>query len=61
MELEVLREQGRQLGLNRFILQGSKKSLIQAIQNARGEPACFLNDARFSCQHHGCEWRTECL
>lgn len=61
MELEAIREQGRQLGLSRFVLQGSKKLIIQAIQNARGEPACFLNDARFSCKREGCEWRNECL
>lgn len=61
MELEAIKEQGRLLGLNRFILQGSKKSLIQAIQHARGENVCFLDDARFSCKRYDCEWRNECL
>lgn len=61
MELEAIKEQGRLLGLNPFILQGSKKSLIQAIQQARGEQACFLDDARFSCARHECEWRSECM
>ncbi|MDX9741057.1 MAG: hypothetical protein RBT81_07755 [Gammaproteobacteria bacterium] len=61
VDLEEIREQGRQLGLNRFVLLGSKKSVIQAIQHARGEAACFLDDERFSCQRYECKWRSECL
>lgn len=61
MELETIRERGRLLGLNRFILQGSKKALIQAIQHAEGQASCFLGDERFSCAREDCEWRSECL
>jgi hypothetical protein len=61
VDLEEIREQGRQLGINRFVLQGSKKTVIQAIQHARGEPACFLDDRRFSCERLDCAWRSECL
>lgn len=61
MDLEELREQGRQLGLSRFVLQGAKKTIIQAIQQAQGESACFLSDQRLSCEIHDCAWRSECM
>lgn len=61
MELEAIKERGRELGLNRFVLQGSKKVLIQAIQHAQGQSPCFLGDDRFSCPRRDCEWRSECL
>jgi len=61
MELETIRERGRLLGLNRFIVEGPKKGLIQAIQHAEGKASCFRGDERFSCATRDCEWRRECL
>jgi hypothetical protein len=61
IEWEAIRERGRALGLNPFVLQGSKRLLVQAIQRAEGHVACFLADERFSCRESGCEWRDECL
>ena len=61
MELETIRERGRALGVNEFVLRGSKKGVIQAIQHAQGQSSCFLSDERFSCARRDCEWRGECL
>jgi hypothetical protein len=58
---EYIAARGRELGLNRFLLQASKKVLVHAIQRAEGHAACFLADNRFMCQETGCEWRSECL
>jgi hypothetical protein len=60
MELENIRTRGRSLGLNEFVLQSSKKTLIQAIQKAEGSDSCFLGEDRFLCGHVGCEWRQDC-
>lgn len=61
IEWESIRARGRALGLNPFVLQGSKRLLVHAIQRAEGHTVCFRNDERFLCQESGCEWRDECL
>jgi hypothetical protein len=61
MELQQIRARVHTLGLNRFLLDGSRKALIQAIQEAEGHEPCFLEDDRFSCAEHDCEWRRDCL
>lgn len=62
MELRDIKVRAHNLGLNRFILQaGSKRALIQAIQEAEGHEPCFLEDDRFTCEERDCEWRRDCL
>ena len=61
VEWEHIKARGRELGLNPFFLQSSKRVLIQAIQRAEGHAACFLDEDRFLCQESDCEWRGECL
>ncbi|MCC6207151.1 MAG: hypothetical protein IT488_03215 [Gammaproteobacteria bacterium] len=60
MELDQIRTRGRGLGLNEIILQGSKRILIQAIQQAEGRKTCFLDEDRFQCRKCDCEWRADC-
>ncbi len=60
MELEQIKTRGRGLGLNEYVLQSSKRTLIQAIQLAEGRKACFLSEDRFLCRKHDCEWRCDC-
>ena len=60
MELEQIKTRGRTLGINEFVLQSSKRTLIQAIQLAEGRKACFLREDRFLCRKCDCEWRGDC-
>lgn len=60
MELEQIRTRGRSLGLNEYVVQSSKKTLIHAIQEAEGRNPCFLDEDRLLCQQYDCEWRTNC-
>jgi hypothetical protein len=60
MELELIKTRGRSLGLNEFVLQSSKRTLIQAIQKAEGRKTCFLSEDRFLCRNCHCEWRDDC-
>ncbi|MGE0371706.1 MAG: SAP domain-containing protein [Gammaproteobacteria bacterium] len=60
MELEQIKTRGRTLGINEFVLQSSKRTLIQAIQLAEGRKACFLSEDRFLCRKCDCEWRGDC-
>lgn len=60
MELEHIQTRGRGLGLNEYVLQSSKKTLIQAIQKAEGRKTCFLSEDRFLCRNVDCEWRADC-
>jgi hypothetical protein len=61
MELELIKTRGRSLGLNEFVLQSSKRTLIQTIQKAEGRKACFRCEDRFLCRNCNCEWRGDCL
>jgi hypothetical protein len=60
MELEQIRMRGRSLGLNELVLQSSKRTLIQTIQQAEGRKTCFLSEDRFLCRTCDCEWRGDC-
>ena len=60
MELETLKARGRNLGLNEFVLRSSRKTLIQAIQEAEGRKTCFRSEDRFLCRNFDCEWRGDC-
>jgi hypothetical protein len=61
VEWEYIKARGRALGLDRFLLQSSKRMLVQAIQRAEGHAACFRDDNRYLCEEIDCEWRSECL
>jgi hypothetical protein len=41
MELQQLRARADMLGLNRFVMQAPRKTLIQAIQQAEGSVAAL--------------------
>lgn len=50
-----------QSGVPASFLNVSNRSLILAIQKARGEETCFMSDKRFLCEKYDCEWRKDCV
>jgi hypothetical protein len=59
MELQALREQATQLGVDFDPVSDSRVKLIRAIQRGMKQDPCFATDERYWCRRD-CQWKADC-
>lgn len=59
MNMQEIRDHAKELGIKTARM--SKLDLIQSIQLAEGNFACFATATAGVCDQTGCKWREECF